>query len=394
MKKIIKLLILFICFGVFFDVKAINYDVKTLIPINESANVKTDYFTYNGISYGGVDSSGHTLFNFSSITNNSGNKRASYVSIDILLFDGDKKNIGFITYCSKSDLDSNYTGYALKNGASTSYSVQVLKKYFIDGKSLSDIKYYSVLDDNRECRNGGYSKYAGLTIEEISKGTVSNGYKPSGFYSFGNVEIPDLSSISPKVIAIATSISVLITIGILIINGLILNSLHKKMFFEGTILAYLPVTNIYIMFKLAFGKILAFIFTLCFYFSFYLYFKGNVVLYYIFSFISLFAFLLDVIKLITKKYTLLYFEPKSGNANSFNSVNKVTEYNDSNNSSYINRDKSLLNNNSPSLIDEGSEGNKSVDLNYDNNDNKNQLTNNDNSSKSDEGDSDLSKMFR
>ena len=248
MKRNLKLFVLVVCFGMFLNVNAIDYGVKTLIPINESANIKTDYFTYNGISYGGVDSSGHTLFNFSSITNNSGNRRANYISIDILLFDGDKKNIGFITYCSKSDLDSDYNGYTLKNGASTSYSVQVLKKYFIDGKSLNNIKYYSVLDDNRDCRNGGYNKYAGLTIEEITNGSVSNSYKPKSIYSFGNMELPDLSNISSKVIAIATSISVLIIIGILIIQGLILNSLHKKMFFEGTILAYLPVANIYIMF--------------------------------------------------------------------------------------------------------------------------------------------------
>lgn len=391
MKRNLKLFVLVVCFGMFLNVNAIDYGVKTLIPINESANIKTDYFTYNGISYGGVDSSGHTLFNFSSITNNSGNRRANYISIDILLFDGDKKNIGFITYCSKSDLDSDYNGYTLKNGASTSYSVQVLKKYFIDGKSLNNIKYYSVLDDNRDCRNGGYNKYAGLTIEEITNGSVSNSYKPKSIYSFGNMELPDLSNISSKVIAIATSISVLVIIGILIIQGLILNSLHKKIFFEGTIFAYLPVANIYIMFKLAFGKILAFIFTLFCCFSVYLYFSGNRVLFYISLFILMFAFLLDIIKLITKKYTLLYFDSKRENNNSFNRVNKVTEYDDNNTSSYINRDKSLLNNNSPSLIDDG---NKQVDLNYGNNDNNNQLSNNGNSSKRNDEDSDLSKMFR
>ncbi len=68
MKRNLKLFVLVVCFGMFMNVNAIDYGVKTLIPINESANIKTDYFTYNGISYGGVDSSGHTLFNFSSST--------------------------------------------------------------------------------------------------------------------------------------------------------------------------------------------------------------------------------------------------------------------------------------------------------------------------------------
>ena len=36
------------------------------------------------------------------------------ISIDILMFDSSQKNIGFITYCSEKDLDTDYSGAVIR----------------------------------------------------------------------------------------------------------------------------------------------------------------------------------------------------------------------------------------------------------------------------------------
>ena len=388
MKRRFTFLIIILC-GLFFNVNATEYKTSTLIPIKDVATIKTSYFDYNDISYGNVDSNGYTLFNFSSITNNSGSKKPVYVSIDILLFDENKKNIGYVTYCSKSDLDSNYTGYTLKRDESSPYSIQLLKKYFIDGKGVQDIQYYSILDDNKDCRNGGYNKYAGLTLEEITTNKLSDDYKPIDNNPFSKLNLPDEFNISPKIIAVATSITFLVIITLFFVVGFILNLLYKKMFFDGTFLAYLPITNIYITIKLAFGKIIASIYIILFLCSMYLFYRGLTLLMIILLFVFIFAFLLDIVKLITKKYNLLYFDPEKGDINSFKGFNKKV-VNDDNTSISVNRDTSLLNNNNTSLIDVND---KPLNLNYGNNDNRTN-ENNTNAENNKDNDSDLSKMFR
>ena len=105
-------------------------------------------------------------------------------------------------------------------------------------------------------------------------------------------------------------------------------------------------------------------------------------------FVFIFAFLLDIVKLITKKYNLLYFDPEKGDINSFKGFNKKV-VNDGNTSISVNRDTSLLNNNT-SLIDEND---KPLNLNYGNNDNRTN-ENNTNAENNKDNDSDLSKMFR
>lgn len=150
-------------------VYAEDYDVKTLIPVDTKVSVKTEKFDYNNFVYSSkVDDKGNGLITFESIKNNTVTKQP--ISINILLFDEGKKNIGFLTYCTDKDLDSGYSGYKLNGNGSANFSINVVSKYFVDNMSSKDVKYISVLDENKYCQIGGYDKYNGLTLEEIVNG--------------------------------------------------------------------------------------------------------------------------------------------------------------------------------------------------------------------------------
>lgn len=169
MKKFILLIIiLFAPIMVYAD----DYDVKTLIPVDTKATVKTEKFDYNNFVYNsGVDSKGNSLITFESIKNNTVTKKP--ISINILLFGEDQKNIGFLTYCTNKDLDSNYADFELAGNGSVPFSINVVSKYFVDGKVPSDVKYISVLDENKYCQIGGYDKYSDLTLDQIANGVVT-----------------------------------------------------------------------------------------------------------------------------------------------------------------------------------------------------------------------------
>jgi len=169
MKKYIFLIVLLLTpIMVYAD----NYDVKTLIPVDTKATVKTDNFDYNNLIYNSsIDSKGNSLITFESIKNNTVTKKP--VSINILLFGEDQKNIGFLTYCTNKDLDSNYADFELVGNASAPFSINVVSKYFVEGKTTKDVKYISVLDENKYCQVGGYDKYSELTLDQIVNGVVT-----------------------------------------------------------------------------------------------------------------------------------------------------------------------------------------------------------------------------
>ena len=169
MKKFMFLLVLLL---LPIMVYAEDYEVKTLIPIGTKASVKTENFDYNNFIYNtSVDDKGNGLISFESIKNNSVTKKP--ISINILLFGDDQKNIGYLTYCTDRDLDSNYSGYKLSGNSSAAFSIKVVSKYFVEGKSSKDVKYISIYDDNKYCQIGGYDKYKDLTIDEIVNGVTT-----------------------------------------------------------------------------------------------------------------------------------------------------------------------------------------------------------------------------
>lgn len=221
MKKIIFLLILLLLPVM---VYAEEVSVKTLIPIDTKVSVKTEKFDYNNFIYNsGIDSKGNSLITFESIKNNTVSKLP--ISINILLFDSNQKNIGFVTYCTDRDLSSNYSGYKLSGNSSAPFSINVVSKYFVNGKSTSDVKYISVLDENKYCHVGGYDKYKDLTLDEIVNG-VGNKDNESDITKFIN-NLKD-NGLLPIIILVLVGIAVLVII-IMIVSSILKKIKSNKM---------------------------------------------------------------------------------------------------------------------------------------------------------------------
>ncbi len=211
MKKIIFLLVLLLLpFMVYAE------EVKTLIPVDTKASVKTEKFDYNNFVYNSsIDAKGNSLITFESIKNNTVSRMP--VSINILLFDSNQKNIGFVTYCTDRDLSSNYSGYKLNGNSSVPFSINVVSKYFVNGKSTSDVKYISVLDENKYCQIGGYDRYKDLTIDEIVNG-VGNKDEEKGITKFIN-SLKE-NGLMPIIILVLVGIAVLVII-IMVISSIL-----------------------------------------------------------------------------------------------------------------------------------------------------------------------------
>ena len=369
MKRFLKVLLFTFVFFCVANVNAQSYDVGTLIPVNNSATVETDTFTYNDINFNNYDNSGYRLISFQSITRKSSGNSPIPISINVLLFDSDEKNIGYVTYCSEKDYDGDYSGYTIKSSQSSPFTIKLVKKYFVNKDdtlksqyTFNDIAYYSVLDDNHFCKVGGYDKYKGLTLEQINSGELSNA-KTKKTFNFSDI----IPSISGGVLVIV--ISLLIVFIALFIFGSILNALYKRMYAERTALAYIPIANSYVCVKLAFGKIVSLVYIILFFVSIPLSFVGIGMIFS--SLLGIFcsiAFIVVIIKLITKKYDLFYFEPSVKS-----NINQVTNYNSdvSTSSAYLNRDKSLLNNGNSMSLDSDSSSNSFNNSNLNNTNNVN-----------------------
>lgn len=310
MRKIFSfLLVIIVTFLFYFDVNAVDYDVKVLIPVDTNATVKTEKFSYNDLVYNSqIDAKGNSLITFNSIHNLTISKVP--VSINILLFDGEKRNIGFLTYCSDRDISSNYAGFKLLGSQSAPFSIVVTDKYFSEGKLPVDVRYIAILDDNKYCKIGGYDKYAGLTIDEIVNGFVGKNNKYSFTLSSIIMDLVEKFGIDKNgKIILQWIIYIMIACIVLTVIGKVLNLLNRKIYAQKTTLAYLPITNVYVASKLVFGKIIAVIYIIIYVISIFLYFVIGPFLLIVNNFIALIIFLLVILKLITRKYDLFYYEP-------------------------------------------------------------------------------------
>ena len=249
MKKIKSLILLFILFvgiALPFNTYADVYKTGELIPLNTNASVTTDLFQYDFVVGSSINDKGNSQITFSNIKNFSSDKVP--VSINILLFDSEQKNIGFLTYCSEKDVSTEYAGYKLNGNGNTSFYINIVSRYFVDNKTAADVKYVAVLDENKYCHIGGYDKYAGLTIDEINNGGLNMSEDAQLIQSLGFLK---------NHLFMIISIILFVGLGILFIEGLIINTLHRKMYSHGSILAFLPITNMYLCVKLAFGSTFA-----------------------------------------------------------------------------------------------------------------------------------------
>ena len=402
MKKIIHyfLLIIFV-FSFSLTVFAQDYELNQLIPVDTAATVKTEKFNYIDFVYKSqVNGKGNASIHFNKIVNNSITKVP--VSINILLFDEAQKNVGFLTYCSDKDVSSNYAGAKINGNQGIEFSINVTSKYFVEGKLPKDVKYIAVMDDNKYCQIGGYTKYDGMTIEQITNGE-DNPNKTS------EEKLKELMPFLRDKALMILAITIGSLIAAFLILGAILNALHRKMYAKTTVLAYLPITNNYICVKMAFGKIVAIVFIIVNLMSSLLFVMGIGIINTLVSLVSIVAFVVDIIKLITKKYDLLYFEPSIQNPvnNNFNMNNFNNNNNFDNNNNFNNNQGQQtidLNYNQP--VDfSGSSDNftissgesrmqeASLDDGEDINNNANNMNNNNNNNSDNNGESDLSKFF-
>ena len=382
-KKLCFILVLFFLFQ-FINVNAIENIKLKLISRDDSYSLDTETFNYKNISISNDDS--NVRFNFESITNNTNKKNP--VSINILLFDDKKENIGFVTYCSEKDLDSNYAQYNLNPKQSSSFYIDISKKYFVESKKVSDIYYYSILDDNKYCHIGGYDKYKGMTFDQISKnlGNLTN-VDDNNTGANNIIEYIENNDLKGKIV------SIIIIVLILIIRGFITNVLYKIMYADAPILSFLPVGTDYVSIKLAFGDLVAKYFVISnivvLALSFMDFFHS---LAYIYAFIGIVGFIIVIIKLITKKYDMLLLtNNKIKNINSDEVLTDNVEILDDNEKD----------SNESSHIVEGVED-QMVDISYTETKNTNEFPDfsrsvdeNDNAAQNNnDGGSDLTNMFR
>ncbi len=387
MKRIFTIIICFIFIIVGYNVEALEYKTNELIAVNSLATVDTERFLYKDFLFN-INGNSANL-SFTTIKNKSNSKE--YITFNILMFDKDKKNIGFITYCSKKDYESSFANYEIASNQELAFNINISERYFVEGKSINDLSYIALFDENKYCQIGGYSKYQDLTIEQISSGNLAD-----------NVDYKNISIETIKLLINKGIIVMIVIIGILlialIINGIILNALYKRMFTKTTKLAYIPFLNNYISVKLSFGDLPSKIF---------LGFLGLALILFLFkigflltlvNIISFVSFIIVIIKLITKNYNLFYYEK-------LDNLNKNTVIEDKNKErvSFINHvqednmDKNNVSN--EDIVDLSYEnesqdtvfGNISVGSNMFNN-NINQENNSEKDT--DNNESDLSKFFR
>ena len=149
MKRIIKVIfILIICLSVK-TVYAENYKLKELIPYKVDTTIHTDNFSYKGIYF---DEKG---VHFNGIKNLTDERKP--ISISVGLFDKRGINVGTINYC---DL-------YLNGKDEMSFLIEFNAGYFGDNKSVKDVKYIAVLDDNITCKKGGAKYYIGQSVDKL-----------------------------------------------------------------------------------------------------------------------------------------------------------------------------------------------------------------------------------
>ena len=340
MKNINKFIFSLLALSLFFvniNVFAREYSVDELIPISEEATVITNTFVYNGIKFtNDKNNKMNGMVTFRSISNNTSSKISP--SIGILLFDSNMKNIGYINYCASKDYDSDNSHVQISGHGSIAFDFGVSPRYLganeenFEGKvhDSSAIAYYSIHDDNKHCQIGGYVKYYGFTIEEITSKKI---YKDE-------LELSDI---------ILYLRYFLIALVALIGYGLLLNTVYKRMHARTSILSYFPLTNLYIAVKLAFGKKIAWIFYILCIASFVItYNSSNMTFTWLLLAFVVVSTIIDIVKLVTGKYDMFVVGKKHKNVDDSMDENFVshsgTRFIDENDSNSSGFDQSLASN--------------------------------------------------
>ena len=305
MKKYFMILLTFLFFFLFvLPVEAEEYELNKLIPVESTATVHTDKFDYTNFTVNTKpDEKGNGKITFASIRNNTKSKTA--VSINILLFDENKKNVGYLTYCSDKDYSNEANrGIKLNGGEGKPYTIDITSKFFVEEKSVKDVFYFAVEDENPYCHVGGYDKYAGQTLEEIQGVHAPEGENPVFLFMERVLQ-------NNALVVLIVSLTVSIVIYLIICS--VLNNLHYKMYGKKTILCYLPIANEYLGVKMAFGKIIALVFLVFYLLAGALSAIGLGIIVLAVNGVWIIAFIVDIIKIITRNYDLFIVEPTMKN---------------------------------------------------------------------------------
>ena len=304
MKKIVFLY--FLLQLLIIPVWARDYKVLEYIPVDNEANVYTDKFDYKNFVFSSeVNDKGDHLLKFETIHNN--NRSTSAVSINLLIFDADKNNIGLLSYCSDKDNASKNSGFKIVGGNSVPFEIIIDSSYFVSGKSMNEAYYVAVLDDNKYCKIEDNNKYAGLSLEDIVS-TINDSDDSSFFSSIGDL----FSDVYLLTILLITIVVLIVLAGL----GFLFNNLYRKMYGKSTILAYIPIVNFFISMEMAFGKIVASIYMVFLIISVIAYFFKIRIILYIFLGIFIISIIIVIIKIITGKYELFYLEPSMDSSDS------------------------------------------------------------------------------
>ena len=301
MKKIYLFFLFLCCFFLCSPVLARDGSTLELISIEEEGvSIDTGDFYYQNVSYRAkrFNEKRDKIF-FELVKNQTDEDRP--FSVSLLLFDEEQKNIGFISYCSSRELGGDYALLEIKSGASSKFEISLKKDYFITGKGVSYLKYFSILDSNIDCKKYASNKYEGLTIDEIKSGKISSNYKE---------RFPKLMEFFQKYNLKTLLLIVIGSIAFYLVICAIQNLLYKKMFIDGSVLNFIPGIHLCFMVILSFGPIIGVIYFLLFILSIVLWILiHSSALFYILIGIAISCFAFDIIKLISKKYDLCYFDP-------------------------------------------------------------------------------------
>ena len=401
----------------------VNAEDTSLIPVSSakgSGNTFNESFDHYSYSNAQLYRQNGELYFYSDIMNNA--KKKQYISVEVLLFDKDGKNIGIFNYCSNKDYETEFSGKELTTENAISFNYKLTSKYLADPESnkLDDVVSFAIISDNEYCKVGGYDKYKGKDINAIVKMNteVTSGTRFDNMMNTINKYIPinglNLNFSTGMIIII---VIIIISLALWIIYGSFLNKLHDKMYRKTTPLAYVPIANGYICVKMAFGSIIGYAYLGITIFGALLTLINLGFISAIANLILIVAFIIDIIKLITGNYDMCYLDGQKNNVlvNNFNKVKNTNDNKKNNNDTesvdnLINRmnseqeDKNKTNeygynqkdnvveslmgmSNKQSLDDD----NTTEDVNVGGNNNQN---NNNNNNDDNSRDSDLSRFFR
>lgn len=154
----IKKILILIAMLAIVPVQAANYEIKELIPVDIETTIVTKNFSYKEFYYNKNNSAKaeKDYINFKEIKNLTDTEEP--ISITVAFFNKDRKNIGTMNYCSDKKLQAH---------ESIAYSIEITEDYLGKGYSRDEIKYISVLSDNKNCRTTGKDEFIGQTVEEI-----------------------------------------------------------------------------------------------------------------------------------------------------------------------------------------------------------------------------------